>query len=203
MRKLLVVIIIILSSTIIQAQPDLIPYRKGNIWGYCDKNKKIIIKPEYESVTFFVFITYSAGKRVEIAKIKKNGKWGVINNTGNTILYPKYDALSFASGDSRFIKFIYTKYKGEYVIFDPKGNKVGEGKRAEIEPNLNIELIIPSKLKPQKKGKKWGFVKSGALIIPHKYDKVEDFNTKLKLARVMKKGKWGYINTQGVEYFED
>jgi hypothetical protein len=43
---------IIFSTLVLQgfAQklPDLIPYRSGKLWGYCDSNKKIIIKPKYE-----------------------------------------------------------------------------------------------------------------------------------------------------------
>ena len=32
---------------------NLIPYRKGNLWGYCDSSKKIIIKPQFQEVGFF------------------------------------------------------------------------------------------------------------------------------------------------------
>ncbi|MDP3284716.1 MAG: WG repeat-containing protein, partial [Desulfobacterales bacterium] len=28
--------------------PDLIPYRKGTKWGFCDKNKKIVIPCKYD-----------------------------------------------------------------------------------------------------------------------------------------------------------
>lgn len=31
-----------------QKLPNLIPYREGKLWGYCDSNKKVIIKPKYE-----------------------------------------------------------------------------------------------------------------------------------------------------------
>lgn len=43
---------------------------------------------------------------------------------------------------------------------------------------------------------KWGFVDStGELIVPTKYDDVEDFSE--GLAKVKKNGKWGYIDTRG------
>lgn len=37
-----------------QAQSDvrdnLIPYRKGDLWGFCDSTKQMIVPPEYNSV---------------------------------------------------------------------------------------------------------------------------------------------------------
>jgi hypothetical protein len=62
----LFIVILILFSDGIFAQtdtssklPDLIPYRKGDKWGFClpaqagDKDKKIIIPCNYNSVDFF------------------------------------------------------------------------------------------------------------------------------------------------------
>lgn len=40
-------------QTSAQTQPDLIPYRKGYKWGFCDKNKKIIIECKYDFAWFF------------------------------------------------------------------------------------------------------------------------------------------------------
>jgi hypothetical protein len=43
--------------------PDLIPYRKGNLWGYCDSNKVVKIEPKYNWVEPFsknnIAITYN------------------------------------------------------------------------------------------------------------------------------------------------
>ncbi len=36
-----------------QKLPYLIPYRKGNLWGYCDSTKKIIIEPIYHETNLF------------------------------------------------------------------------------------------------------------------------------------------------------
>ena len=36
--------------------PELIPYRKGDKWGFCDRNKKIMIKCIYIEVGISLFI---------------------------------------------------------------------------------------------------------------------------------------------------
>ncbi|MGI8583069.1 MAG: WG repeat-containing protein [Chitinophagaceae bacterium] len=49
---------------------------------------------------------------------------------------------------------------------------------------------------------KYGYIdKSEKIIIPLKYEAADDFSN--GLARVRFKGKYGYINKQGVEYWED
>ena len=50
----------------------LIPYHKGDKWGYCDTSKTIIIEPQYEDVSTF--------KR--FAWVKKNKKFNLINREG-------------------------------------------------------------------------------------------------------------------------
>ena len=63
---------------------ELIPYRTtSGKWGYCDKEKHIIIQPRYDEGEFF----RSAG----CAWVKKGKKWGMIDSTGKEIIAPKYD----------------------------------------------------------------------------------------------------------------
>ena len=44
------VTLISLSAT---AQEITIPYRKGNLWGLCDTNAKIIVEPQYSKILYF------------------------------------------------------------------------------------------------------------------------------------------------------
>ena len=59
------------------ALPDLIPYRKGDKWGYCDKNKKIVLPCKYDDAKIF-----SEG----LAAVKKDKMWGYINKKGKEII---------------------------------------------------------------------------------------------------------------------
>jgi hypothetical protein len=44
---------ILLGTTLGICQPELIPYRKGNEWGFCDRNKKIVIPIKYDGAGSF------------------------------------------------------------------------------------------------------------------------------------------------------
>jgi hypothetical protein len=75
--------------------PDLIPYRKGDLWGYCNENKKIRIKPRYNSVE--LFDTFGFAKVTLIKKKSGNHKKlsGVINSEGLIVIPIVYDSENF------------------------------------------------------------------------------------------------------------
>ena len=72
----------------------LIPYRKKDKWGFCDRNKKIVIQPTYDWASSF-----SEGlARVGIGEYP-NTKYGFIDKKGNYVIQPIYDeAWSFSEG---------------------------------------------------------------------------------------------------------
>lgn len=73
---------LICFSTILTAQtPELIPFRKGDKWGFSTSQKNIVITPKYELVDWF-----SEG----FAAVKLNGKWGYINRDGKMVIPNKY-----------------------------------------------------------------------------------------------------------------
>jgi hypothetical protein len=63
----------------------------GNGYVMLDENLQQISKTVYEDARPFVDDTYAA--------VKKDGKWGFIDNSGNFVIKPKYeDAYSFCHG---------------------------------------------------------------------------------------------------------
>ncbi|HTF02398.1 MAG TPA: WG repeat-containing protein, partial [Bacteroidia bacterium] len=85
MRKFSLVAVFLFVATVLEARlPDLIPYRKGDLWGYVDSTKKIIIEPVYDNVEFFEF-----GRAV----VQKKGKQGVIDPSGKTVIPFLYNEL--------------------------------------------------------------------------------------------------------------
>lgn len=84
LKKLILGLTLLLSASSLFAQePDmtLIPYRKGDLWGYAAIDRSIVIKPEYEEANLF----YEG-----FAVVKKGGKFGYINKEGKVVIPIKY-----------------------------------------------------------------------------------------------------------------
>jgi hypothetical protein len=85
-------ILIILSVPVFAQQPDLslVPYRKGDLWGYTNPDKSIIIKPSFNEANWF-FEGY--------AVVKKGTKYGYINKAGKVVIpFKFYSAKPFTWG---------------------------------------------------------------------------------------------------------
>jgi len=109
----------------------LVPYRKGNMWGYSDLKKNLYVDPIYDTAGFFEYnvaiakkqgiyllinklgesinsktYDYLDGKFHDgLMRFKKNKLWGFIDTSGVEIVPPKYSAIS--NFDSGFAK-VYT-----------------------------------------------------------------------------------------------
>ncbi|MFN8396209.1 MAG: WG repeat-containing protein [Bacteroidia bacterium] len=65
--------------------PDLLPIRKDNLFGYGDAQLNLKLQPEYEDAMPFV-----QGRAV----VKKDGLYGLINESGEWVLEPKYQEIA-------------------------------------------------------------------------------------------------------------
>ncbi|MCH8904132.1 MAG: WG repeat-containing protein [Bacteroidetes bacterium] len=136
------ILIILVLSMQTNAQPlwgDLIPYRKGELWGYADTTGKIIIKPKYTYLSVFSSNLVSArykGKKVLInkqgrlickydyignldngyARISNDNKlWGLIDSLGKEIVSPCYRSIEKMSEGYAAV------YKDKYGYIDSTG----------------------------------------------------------------------------------
>lgn len=82
----------------------LIPYRKGNLWGYSDSGKNLVLPLKYDSARHFV------GK---YAPVKMGEKWTFIDSAGNPQTAHQYDDISILNNEF-FLVRIGTK-KGKMV----------------------------------------------------------------------------------------
>lgn len=82
-KKLLLVLFLAFTIPVFAQDADmsLIPYRKGDLWGYANPDKSIAIKPEYNEADLF----YEG-----YAVVKKGGKYGYINKEGKVVIPIKY-----------------------------------------------------------------------------------------------------------------
>ena len=54
-KKLVLVLLMAITTHVFAQREDLklIPYRKGDLWGYANTNKDIVIKPQYNEANLF------------------------------------------------------------------------------------------------------------------------------------------------------
>ena len=167
----------------------LIPYRKGYKWGFCDRNKNLIIKPIYDDA-----YPFSEGlATVGIGELP-NTKYGFIDKKGNLVIQPKYDLVrSFSEG------LAIVELNGKWGFIDKKGNYVIQPKY--VNAHSFSEGFAPVGI-GEDPNTKYGFIdKEGNLVIQPKYDFASSFSE--GLAEVELNGKYGFIDKKGTQYWED
>lgn len=216
MRKLIAILFLFISLPIDAQLPELIPYRKGKLWGFCDSNKNIIVEPQYDSAfqhnpeykTAGVVLNKKSGyldsnfrfKRADYCKvltipfaenvIKVGNKYGVADSFGNEILPPVYDYINFYSN-------------GWFTV-------VLNGKHGVVD-SLN-KIIIPfiyDFIYHYEDGmclfeldKQFGYFDlTGKIKVESKYSFATNFENGLAYVRY-ENGEGGFIDKNGTEYWE-
>lgn len=126
-RLLTVMIAVILSGFSAHAQmakwgthvdysgDNLIPYRKGDLWGYSDSSGNVVIEPKYAHTYFFV------GKLAFFSNTQQHSPdmtTGILTRDGKVLVEPVDYMKSFIISDSTALIM-----EGENYIIDYKGNK--------------------------------------------------------------------------------
>jgi hypothetical protein len=154
-------------AAIVQAQPNVndiaatlqhlrtntldncIPYRKGDLWGFCDSTKKILVPPVYYHVTIIntcllegtdptlnhqdIYttsgkklnsLTYRGDFKNGYAIISMNSKSGLMDTTGRLVISAKYNLVR----DCREGMAICSNEPGESIVVDSTGREVANVK---------------------------------------------------------------------------
>lgn len=185
MKYFILILILLNDWFAVQAQqnclgklPDLIPYRKGTKWGYCNKNKKIIIPCKYLEANFF----YKGKALVEVSKdaYKYINTKGVIVGAGSLIGEAEIGAISSnnnVSNEKRHddgLTIVQGKnYK--WGIVNNKNDTLVAFKYDWIEPDENNEYRGKNdRLFHTRINRQQGIVlENGNEIIQPKYDGIE------------------------------
>jgi len=197
-----------------QQLPELIPFRKGNTWGFSDQKRIIKIPCKYDDVEPFY-------KSSGLAKVSIQDKWGLVDTLGREVVAPIYDRIEFRSENVIELRLnnkvgianqkgivIPPQYDGlspMYGLMDgfaicKVNNKYGYvNEHGEIvSPKYDRAFLFSEGLAHVALGGKHGFIdKSGREIIPLQYEDADDFTE--GLARVKRNGKWGFIDPFGNE----
>lgn len=161
------------------SQPQLIPYRKKDKWGFCTPDKKIVIDCIFESV-----YPFNEG----LGKVKLNNKYGFLNNEGKLIIDCNYDYVWWGfSNNVASVGYIGNNSK----IINKKGENINNISYWYSYNEISEDLILI-----YKEGK-YGFLgKSGNLDIDFLYKKAFSFSE--DFAGVTKdNNSWGFIDKRG------
>jgi hypothetical protein len=225
MKKFTIIFILFaefLLTDMIQAQnlPNLIPYRKGDKWGFCDSTKKIIISPKYLSVSF-TNAALSEAYTLRMEKLKNK----IYTDSTNKKKYMQEfayneqyelpivcyaiwraknepeDVYLTDSGKTIPVK-LYEMHEYRLPISDPIGTM-------PLSQNVskNYQQAVPlyennSEQWIVKKSGKYGLIDgTGAVILPLSWDSIlaEGYGPSI---RVLSKGKWGVINPETKQSIE-
>lgn len=216
-----------LPTLVLAQASELIPYRTtSGKWGYCDKEKHIIIQPRYDEAEFF----RSSG----CAWIKKDKKWGMIDSTGKEINAPKYDWIEnryygtkVNIGGKKSLQLIIG---GDFIeggmwgFVDNSGRQKLPMRFAHIEleqfplngkkPCIVVNKGGKAESKAFVRGGKYGiYTFEGKEIVPPRYDGIEHFFQGTALVNIGGEkdevrsiidnhsvgGRWGVIDSSGKE----
>jgi hypothetical protein len=94
-----------------QYDMGMIPYRKGELWGYCNPAKKVIIKPMFQETALF---------EGALAMAKSDSDYCVINKKGEVI----YESNSYTGIINHGRNYVTYRTSYNVQLFDERGQAV-------------------------------------------------------------------------------
>ncbi len=158
------------------AEPQLIPYRKKDKWGFCKPDKKIVIDCVFTQTEPF---------NNDYANIQSGSKWGLINKKGNIVIpcIYEYRVNTFSEG------LVNVKKDGKYGFINNLGDTV-------IPFQFDDASQFSEGLARVKINGKYGFIdKVGKIVIPLMYGNVHSYNNGFANVRIDKE--WEHIDKSG------
>ncbi len=148
-------------------------------WGYMDTLGQMVVEPQYSYALDFVN---------NVGIVACEGKWGLVNNKGKTIIPCKYDGIEFLENTDNKIVRVYVQ-EPKYGLIDTLGRIAVSAEYDEIGSFAEGRLAV-------KRNGIWGFVNAdGVEVIPCRFREVRDFSQ--GLAAVKLGYKWGFIDKNG------
>jgi len=169
--------------------PKYIPYRKGDKWGFCDKNKQILISPQYSKTRFFKPFNDTQSGSV----VFKGNKAGLID-TQNQLLVPfKYSNITILAQG-----YLALHKKNKMALSHCKRGRLTKFQYQYISPEPFVNKNNQDTLFLVKKNGQTGVInQQGKLIIKPQYTSIVDYahlrsdQQKIRFFIVSKNGKYG------------
>lgn len=191
MKKILLLLFCIISfSFLVKAQDDLlVPYRKGDQWGFAERDKKVFITPQHDEVFPF---------KNGFAKVRNGTRYGIINMKGEIIVPIAFDGVSeMSEGFFAVRQGVFPKCLSGY--YDTTGKTAIPFKFVDAYPFENGRAMVKVGVFPDLKhvfidgtGKLLDYYGASGkyLLMGSPSEGLTAFN---------KEGKWGYLNSDSIE----
>lgn len=180
--------------------PALIPYRKGDKWGYCDSSKKIVVPPVYSRTWpllnglgkveargkdgmvdaqghVFIPVEYDRieGETEGMIRVEKDGKYGYYDRSGRLVIPVQYEtAYDFREGLAAVMQnklLGYIDKQGKTVIPFRYGNDLWDWPMVEDEQMRPHVITMRNGIALLKKDGRMGAVnRKGKTVIPHRFE---------------------------------
>lgn len=138
-----------------------------------------------------------------VAAVKKDGRWGIITDDGETVLDFVLEDIAVNSLGSAFAgNAAMAQMDGKWVLIDTQGNQISKNAYADAKaPESENGWIAVAD-----ESGRWGFIdRTGSLVLECQYEDACSFSC--QLAPVCRRKNWGYISKKGElvidEPFED
>ena len=131
------------------------------------------------------------------AAVRKEGRWGIISNSGQGVLDFVLEDVAVNSlgcafaGDRAMVK-----RDGSWVLVDTSGSPVSDGRYADAKaPESEGYIAVADSTG------RWGYINSeGELVIDYQYADAKSFSD--GLGAVLTAGSWGYISERNEQVIE-
>lgn len=123
-------LIFLLFSNTIFAQETLIPYRKGQLWGFADTTAKIILKPKFTKVDLY--------NNNSLYKVYIGDNCGIINSKRKTVVPIIYSQINNVDKSNGFI----AKKDNKYFFYTSKGKNLFKDGEEKIYSSTNGTINI-------------------------------------------------------------
>ena len=180
-----------------QAEPSdvkkvrLIPFRKGDKWGFCDENKKLVIEAKYDNAQPFSegLAVVSIGRKGRQGyEDYDSGKSGAIDQTGNEIVMVKYDGISSFKDGIAIVRVDIGKTIRKFGLIDMSGREI-------VPPQYDsISKFVDGFARVELNGKLGYIDKKGPVVIPLDYGAVSDSRDFSGGLAVVNKGGQQYLS---------
>lgn len=97
---------------------ELAPFKQNGMWGYLNRNGKVVVKPKFENAYGFNF---------GFAAVKVNGKWGFINPDGKLEIPAVFDSDTYGGfGGFSDCGIATIPWLGKYRYIDKSGKFISD-----------------------------------------------------------------------------